>query len=629
LTEQRSPEIRLFDDEVVVDNFAGGGGASTGIAKAIGRSPDVAINHDAEALAMHAANHPDTVHLKDDVFHVDPVAALGGKRCGLAWFSPDCTYFSKAKGGQPFRDRNKARRIRGLIGVVLKWMANPLTRPRVVVIENVEEIEDWCPIGPDGRPDMTKRGSSFRRWCARARGYGYHLEYRRLRGCDYGAPTTRQRLFIILRCDGEPIVWPEATHGRHRTLPHRAAAECIDFSLPVPSIFLTPAEAKAWGEHYGVAPPVRPLADNTLRRVARGVFKFVIDHPQPFIVRFNTEKSPGAEFRGQVLSEPLTTLDTSNRFGLVTPFLAPVVHAGDDRIHAVTDPLRTIVASDREFALIAPTLVNTRNGERHGRHGEQEPRVHDIRQPWGTVTAAGSQGALVTAFLAKHYGGDRGNCAGRTATVEDPIGTVTTSDHHTLVTAYLAKHNGGNEATGQELGRSIDTITSRDQKALTTCHLLKLYGTCQDGAPVVDPMPVVTAHGNHIAAVYAFLVKFYGTAIGKSLRLPLDVVTTRERFGLVLVTIAGEEYVMVDIGMRMLTPRELFLAQGFPPDYVIDINVPKQIGRKVKRWVMRPITKKAQTRLCGNSVNPDVAEAIVRANLAPSRRQLWLDEATA
>lgn len=531
----RSPALRLFSDEVVVDNFAGGGGASTGIEMAIGRSPDIAINHDPEALAMHKANHPATVHLCEDVFHVDPVAVLNGRRCGVAWFSPDCTYFSKAKGGKPFRDPRRARKVRGLIGVVLKWASNPKSRPRVIYIENVEEIEHWCPLGDDCRPDPAKRGASFRRWVARLRAYGYdRIEWRRLRGCDYGAPTIRQRLFIIARCDGRPIVWPEPTHGRNRPRPVRTAAECIDFSLPVPSIFLTQGEAKVWAQAHGVESPRRPLAEATLRRIARGIHRFVLTAADPFIV--------------------------------------PVVHQGDHRVHSVREPLRTIVASDREFALVAPTLINTRNGERLG----QAPRVFDIRSPFRTVTAQGSQGALVAAFL--------------------------------------AKHNGGHEATGQRLEHPLHAIVTRDQKALVTSHLVKLYGSCQDGARVTDPAPTVTAHGNHIGEVRAFLVKFYSTAIGKSLRLPLDVVTTRDRFGLVTVTVAGEEYVIVDIGMRMLTPRELFRCQGFPEDYVIDVEQPaglKKTGRRPKR-----LTKKAQTRLCGNSVNPQIPAALLAANHA-------------
>jgi DNA (cytosine-5)-methyltransferase 1 len=531
---ERNPEVRLYADEAIVDNFAGGGGASTGIEMALGRSPDVAINHDEDALAMHRANHPTTDHIPDDVFHVNPVKVLKGRRCGLAWFSPDCTYFSKAKGLAPFRDPNMARRIRGLIGVVLKWAANPATRPRIICIENVEEIEFWCPLGDDGRPDPAKRGASFKRWCARLRGFGYTVEYRKLRGSDFGAPTSRTRLYIVARCDGQPVAWPMPTHGPQTTRKHRPVAECIDFDLPVPSIFMTGDEAKAWGKAHGVPAPRRPLALPTLRRIGRGVWRYVIDSPEPFIIN--------------------------------------VRHQGGDRGYSVHDPLGTIPASDREFALVAPTLINTRNGERVG----QQPRIYDIRQPYGTITAAGSQGALVAAFL--------------------------------------AKHNGGHEATGQRLLAPADTITCVDQKALVTSHLIKLYGSCRDGAPVTDPSPTITAHGNHIGEVRAFLVKFYNTGVARSLRLPLDAITTQDRFGLVLVTIDGEDYIIVDIGMRMLTPRELFRAQGFPVDYRIAEGIHPEFGTPVK------FTKRTQTRLVGNSVVPHVAAAIVRANA--TRRDL-------
>jgi site-specific DNA-cytosine methylase len=470
----------------------------------------------------------------------------------------NCTYFSKAAGGAPFRDRHKARKVRGLIGVALKWASNPRTRPRVMCIENVEEIEHWCPIGDDGRPHPEKRGQSFRRWVARIRNLGGDIQWRQLRGCDYGSPTTRKRLFIVVRFDGQPIVWPEATHGPKRHHAHRSAASCIDFSLPVPSIFLSALEAKAWGKANGVRAPRRPLAKASLRRIARGVDRFVLQSSDPFIV--------------------------------------PVTHQGDERVHSVRDPLRNITTAHRgEFALIAPSLINTRNGERPG----QLPRIFDIQQPLRTVTASGSQGALVAAFL--------------------------------------AKHNAGNEATGQRLQKPCDTVTTRDSKALVASHLLKLRGGLSDhvqtSQDVREPIPTLTAGGTHLAnvqsrlvpltdtdgrcglseaefaratKVYAFLVKFYGTAkVGRPLTAPLDVVTTKGRFGLVLVTVAGVDHVLVDIGMRMLTPRELFLAQGFPADYTIDIEVDQ-----------KKLTKEAQIRLVGNSVCPQLAAAIVGANYA-------------
>jgi len=582
----RAPLIRLYEDEAVADLFAGGGGASSGIERALGRSPDIAINHDADALAMHEANHPATRHLKGDVYHYDPDTVANGRRFAFAWFSPDCTYHSKAKGGVPFRDKRKARRIRGLAWVMARWAESKVAKPRILFMENVEEIVDWGPlveIAPgEYRPDPLKKGTNWRRLVARLRAAGYtSIEWRKLRASHYGAPTSRQRLVMIARCDGLPIVWPEATHGPALSRSYRTAAECIDFSLPVPSIFLTPAEAKQWGEFYRVPSPRRPLAEATLRRVARGVVRYVIDAADPFIV--------------------------------------PVLHQGDSRVHSVHEPIRTLTGSHRgEFALVSPTLINTRNGERHGRHGEQAPRVHDIREPWGTVTAAGSQGALVAAFLAKHNA-DRVGSDLRT-----PGPTVVASGvHHAIVAAHLAKHNGGHEATGQRLVTPVDTLTTRDQKALVTSHLVKLRGglldhvnTAQDAR---QPGPTLTAGGTHVAEVRAFLVKYFGTGVARSLFQPADTITTKDRVGLVLVTVAGEDYVLVDIGMRMLTPRELFLLQGFPKSYVIDRGTVD--GRT------RHFTKSTQTRLVGNSVPPDLAAAVVMANI--SAPAAWRGEATA
>ncbi|MDQ3171348.1 MAG: DNA cytosine methyltransferase [Acidobacteriota bacterium] len=526
----RQPELRIYLDEgeACVDGFAGGGGTSTGIEWAIGRSPDIAINHNREALAMHKANHPDAEHTLTDIREVSPSDALRGRRCAFAWFSPDCTYFSKAKGGQPFRDPEHARRIRGLIGVALKWAALPRPqRPRVIFIENVEEIEGWCPLGPDGKPDPTKYGASFQRWLGRLRALGFAVEWRRLRGKDFGAPTTRQRLYIIARSDGQPIVWPVSTHGP-ALRPYRTAAECMDFDLPVPSIFLTPTEAKAWGQAHGLPSPKRPLAEATLRRIARGIHRFVLETGDPFIVN--------------------------------------VRHAGGDRVYPLTEPLRTIPASDREVALVAPTLIKYHGGQ---------ARAHDLR---------------------------------------DPIRTLDTSNRFGLVAAFLAKHNGGHEATGQRLERPVDTITTCDQKALVTSHLLKLRGGLTDhvvtGQDLRVPAPTLTAGGTHLAEVRAFLVKYYGNEKdGRSLLKPIDTIVTKDRFALVTVMIAGEPYVVVDIGMRMLTPRELFTAQGFPDDYEIQTGVDVETGAAVR------FTKKAQTRLVGNSVVPHVAAAIISANL--------------
>lgn len=491
---------------IVVDNFAGGGGASTGIENALGRPCDFAINHDAEAIAMHRANHPGTVHFQTNVWDVNPRQLSKGQPVSLGWFSPDCTFHSKARGGKPFRDRNRARRTRGLAWLVHRWVkALGPNRPRVIMLENVEEFSQWGPLLEDGRPDPKRRGLTFRRWHRGLENLGYSIDMRELRACDYGAPTTRKRLFVIARCDGGEIVFPEAMHGPG-LVPFRTAADCIDWSIPCPSIF----------------DRQRPLAEATLRRIARGVMRYVVNNPRPFIV--------------------------------------PITHRGDDRVHGIDEPLRTVTTANRgELALIAPSIINTRNGERNG----QLPRVRDILDPFPTVTAQGSQGAVVAAFLAQHNTG----------------------------------------MTGHPAERPLSTITARGtQQQLVTSHVVKLKGTSQDGQPVTEPLHTVQAGGQHYGEVRAFLLSYYGTEQAPRLDGPAPTVRTRDHLGLVIVS--GEPYQIVDIGMRMLTPRELFRAQGFGDEYVID---PEHDGR--------PLTKTSQVRMAGNSVCPPVAEALVRANV--------------
>jgi DNA (cytosine-5)-methyltransferase 1 len=470
----RGTEEARMSHELVVDNFAGGGGASTGIEAALGRPVDFAINHDPEAVAMHAANHPHTTHFCESVWDVNPRQVVRGRSMGLGWFSPDCTFHSKARGGKPFRERNPARRRRGLAWLVVPWIK--AAQPRVIMLENVEEFADWGPLLEDGRPCPLRRGLTFRRWHRRIENLGYQIDMRELRACDYAAPTTRKRLFVIARRDGREIVFPNATHGAGLQ-PYRTAAECIDWSIPCPSIFT----------------PGRNLCENTLRRIARGVQRYVIDDPNPFIV---------------------TARGTSDW------------HI-DSSARSIDDPLRTVTAGRGvHHNLVVPTLINTRNGERVG----QAPRVRDIREPYPTVTAIGSQGALVTAFLARHYGGHENDGASLRA----PLHTITTKDHHALV--------------------------------------------------------------------YAFLLKYYGTDQNPRLDRPLHTITTRDRFA--LVTVHGEPHYIADIGMRHLVPRELFLAQSFPRSYVID---PIVNGK--------PLSKTAQIRMCGNSVPPVLAEALVRENV--------------
>lgn len=534
----RAPALRLHHTEAIADNFAGGGGASLGIEEGIGRSPDVAINHDPEAIAMHAANHPRTRHYTENIWKVDPREVCKA-RPALAWFSPDCKHFSKAKGGKPV-DKN----IRGLAWVVIRWAK--AVRPRVICLENVEEFEDWGPLGPDDKPDPERRGLTFRMWLGKLRALGYAVEWRELVAADYGAPTSRKRLFLVARCDGLPIVWPKRTHGK-ALIPWRTAAECIDWSLPTYSIFMGAEEAR----RYGVK---RPLAENTMRRIARGVDKFVLRNPRPFIVPY----WGGGKDRAYDIDEPIRTLTADPKYSLVTPLITE--HAnGAGRNFRADEPLRTQCAQVKggHFALLAPTLVTTGYGERPG----QAPRAPGLHKPLGVVVGAGK---------------------------------------HALVAAFLAKHNAGHEATGQELGEPAHTIVGRDQKALVASSLVKLKGTARDGQQLGLPLHTVQAGGFHYAETRAFLLKYYGTDQDPRIDEPMHTLTGRDRMGIVMVH--GTPYVIADIGMRMLSPRELFLAQGFGPDYVID---PVVDGK--------PLSKEAQVRCVGNSVSPPVAAALARA----------------
>lgn len=484
--------------EIFVDNFAGGGGASTGIEMAIGRSVTVAINHDPAAIAMHRANHPNTKHFCENIWHVDPEEACDGHPVALAWFSPDCTHFSRAKGGKPV-DKN----IRGLAWVVIKWAYS--VRPRCMMMENVPEIQTWGPLGKDKRPIKERAGETFEGFLLAlttgipkdhpafsemckalkirrkskiadkiSRGLGYNVEYKILKSCDYGVPTTRTRFYLVARRDGQPIVWPEPTHApknskavrEGRKLPYHTAAECIDWSIPAQSIFERD----------------KPLAENTLRRIARGIQKFVIDNPEPFIVNYKFENDPES--------------------------------------------------------------------------------------------------------------------------VHDPLLTITTVNSHYVAVASLMQYHGEtrrDEVRGQELSEPIRTVDTAGRYALSCAHIMTLRNN-MDGQKMDEPLSTISCSGAHHAEVQAFLVKYFSTGIAKSVNEPLDTITTKDRCG--LVTIHGEDYIITDIRMRMLQPKELFAAQGFPADYIIDRDADGN-----------PIPKTKQTEKCGNAVTPPVATALVRANL--------------
>ena len=519
--------------ELFVDNFAGGGGASTGIEMAIGRSVDIAINHDPDAIAMHKANHPHTKHYCEDVWQVDPVEACGGNPVALAWFSPDCKHFSRAKGGKPV-DKN----IRGLAWVAVKWAL--AVRPRILMLENVPEIRTWCPLGADNKPIKERTGETFRgfilalstglpEWhlaykemCEALsiepnseeakrlqKGLGYKVQYRTLKSCDYGAPTTRKRFYLIARCDGKRIVWAEPTHAPRDSeavkqglkLPYRTAADCIDWTIPAKSIFERD----------------KPLAENTMRRIARGIQKFVIDNPEPFIVNYKFNNEP----------------------------------KGTD------EPLSTVTAVNNHY-LVAPTLI-----QYHSETSKDEVRGQELDEPLMTVDTA-PRYALSVAHIMKNYG-------------------------------------GGYNGAGSAADAPLDTVTAKDHNSLVTAHIMTMRNN-MDGQPIDEPLTTISCSGAHHAEVQAFLVKYFSTGAAKSVNEPLDTITTKDRFA--LVTIHGEEYIITDIKMRMLQPRELFNAQGFPEDYIIDHDADGH-----------PYPKTKQVARCGNAVTPQVPAALVKANL--------------
>ncbi len=606
--------------ELIVDNFAGAGGASLGIEAAMGRAVDIAINHSRLMLAMHEVNHPATRHLCEDVWDVEPLKACQGRPVGLAWFSPDCKHFSKAKGGKPL-----SKRIRGLAWVVIRWAK--AVKPRVIILENVEEFATWGPLDNEGKPVKAKRGQTFLRWKSMLRNLGYQVEHRELVAADYGVPTTRKRFFLIARCDGQPIRWPARTHApRHRLskpravgervqfrignsatftgtvmeaspegsyriqrdgileglwttvqagellplLPWRSAAECIDWTLPCPSIF----ERK------------RPLADATLRRIARGVVKYVLNASEPFIVTCN--------------------------------------HSGSGGLRSADEPMRTVTGSRDAHGVISPGVVSIANYNGRAPAG-------DGADPLSTVTAwpRGGHHALVEAFLTKYYG-DNGEANGRAASPADPLRTADTQNRFGVVSATLMTNTTGHACTdlqqpcptltsGQHqavIGASLigcggpvysgkpasptdplGTVMTQNHRAVAAAHLTKLYGTSRAGADAASPMPTVTGGGLHIGEVRAFLVKYYGSGgQDQSCSKPMHTLTAKARMG--LVSVRGEEYQLSDIGLRMLEPRELLRAQ---------------FGRHAQDYVLMG-TKADQVAAIGNSVPPEMAEVIVRAN---------------
>lgn len=542
----------MINGELIVDNFAGGGGASTGIELATGYSVDIAINHDPEAIKMHKANHPNTKHYCENVWTVDPVKACNGHPVGLAWFSPDCKHFSKAKGGKP-KDKN----IRGLAWVACRWAG--LVRPRVIMLENVEEFKTWGPLNRGHHPIKAKQGKTFEKFVQQLTDLGYEVQFKELVAADYGAPTMRKRFFMIARCDGKPIVWPEPTHGPADSekveegllKPYVGAYTQLDFSLPCPSIFDTSEEIK---EKYGIR-AVRPLAPKTMDRIARGIKKFVLENPEPFIIQCNH----GGERRPNDIREPMPTITGKHGYGVVEPYLVQCKY----------------------------------NNE-----------AQDVRKPIGTLTTVGSH-LLVEPKLApiidKAYGG---NYQGAGSKVDEPIDTITTVDHNRLIVPTLIQYHSETtqgEVRGQTIKEPVMTIDGSNRYGLVASFLSKFYksGTGQN---LREPLHTITTSPGHFGEVRAFLIKYYGEGTGQNIKEPLDTITSKDRFG--LVTIEGVDYQIVDIGLRMLEPKELYGCQGFPDDYIIDHD-----------YTGKTYPRSEQVRRCGNAVCPPIPAALVKANL--------------
>ena len=646
-------QIDIFD-EIIVDNFAGGGGASTGIELAAGRPVAIAINHDPDAILLHKTNHPYTEHLQASVWDVDPVEVCKGRPVGLAWFSPDCKHFSKAKGSA-LVDRN----IRGLAWIVLRWAAK--VRPRVIMLENVEEFQTWGPVRK-GKPIKKKAGQTFRKWKQQLEDLGYVIEHRELVAADYGAPTTRKRFVLVARCDGKPIVWPERTHAPRdseevksgKLKPWRSAAEIIDWTLPGYSIF---ASRKEIWDTYGVRAQ-RPLKPNTLRRIIRGVDKFTIKSGNPFIVDCN--HSGGGHIKD--IREPLNTVTGKHTGGVAAPVMAPLtvtntsnsvgspagepVHTittagnqlfvsanlmsigqtgGGDRIRDVREPVPTTV-SKQECCAVAANLIQY--------HTEQSEKVRGqgMEDPIMTVDSSNRYG-LASCNLVEYYGN------GNPIDASDPLHTVTTHDRDGVVSAHIQKFFGG--VVGEDAREPLPTVTTVDHNALAAVHVEKYfaggYKGCGDSADA--PLSTVTVEPRH-GACAAHVVEFKGQDIGQSVDKPLRTITAswgefaecravltkapgrdlgnwpqiRELLNeycgynladdeVILLIIRGIAYYISDITLRMLTPRELYNAMSFPLDYIIEVDYLGNVYPKDK-----------QVARCGNAVCPSLAEAMVRAN---------------
>ena len=645
------------DDEIVVDFFCGGGGAGTGLEIGLGRAVTVAKNHSPAAISMHTVNHPHAKHFTTDVFEGDPDTECGGRAVGWFHMSPDCTHHSQAAGGQP-----RKREIRNLSWIGLKWGGKK--KPRVISLENVKQILQWGPLvakrcKTTGRvvklgggiaepgevvpvseqflvPNQKRRGQTWAVFVAELQRLGYAVEWRVIKACDFGAPTSRERLFMIARCDGQPIVWPEPTHAKNPVKGQqkwRTAAECIDWTIPSKSIF---------GRKKDLAPA-------TLRRVAKGMRKFVLDSANPFIV-------PIANWSGesvQSADEPLRTVTSWPRggsFAMASPIIAPATHQGSDRINDPNAPLPTITCANRgELTLISPVMIGAGGPEYSGK-----PVAAD--QPVGTLMTQNHR-AIAAAHLVKFRFADEGKA------LDEPLPTITSGGNYKrpagaahamgISTVFMAQMNGGfNTTAAKSIEDPMTTVTNTgSQQQLVTANLVHLRGNC-DARDLNDPLHTISAGGTHHGLMTAFMERQFGASVGQGLdgpaptitaggggksslvelRLspeveagalrvaaflisyygtenvsganePAPTITTRDRLALVTVTIKGTPYVIVDICLRMLQPTELYKAQGFPGDYIISHGADG-----------KPFTKTQQVHMCGNSVSPPPMAALARAN---------------
>lgn len=591
--------------ELIVDSFAGGGGASLGLTWALNRHPDIAINHDPHAIEMHAANHPTTTHYTNDVWKVSPHVVTNNQPVGVLWASPDCTHFSRAKGAQPVK-----KTIRSLAWVVVKWAKT--TKPKTLAVENVSDLLTWGPLvhrwrcstcqwkgiekelhlfrkqkqcprchgttvscTQDMVPCPDRKGVTFKRFIGCLRNLGYNIEWRVLNAADFGSPTNRKRLFIIGRRDGLPIVWPAPTHGNPQKAaalglqPWRTAAECIDWSIPCPSIF----DRK------------KPLVEKTMRRIALGIKRYVLENPHPFIVDMRREN------QAKPIDSPLGTITTQgNRFNLITPYMVRCNHGREHfRGQPLTEPMCTLTASRDAHGLLTPLLTqytptvasqsDTQTvSDQSLAPSRQNPDPHRQQLP---LFATDSHAHCVSSFLHRYYGNSIGQ------PIDQPNPVASQNGHTSLVTAYLAKHFGG--MVGVDINTPLPTTTARGtQNQIVTANLIHMNHGDKQWASVNDPLNTITAGGNHAFLVYSLLVKYFGPTIGRALQ-------TDDR-GLIIVTVQGERYVIVDIGMRMLTPRELARAQGFPEDYQLTGSKTNQVAK------------------IGNSVCPQMAETLIAHN---------------